>query len=107
MKKLISMILAMVMCLSLVACGGPDKQPAIDAFNDCSDTFNQFAEIANADIDAFTDEEIEFFNACADLLNEYADKLETKNDFTQEEIDEMVDMFKEFDAVLEEYLLEP
>lgn len=106
MKKLMSLFLALVMCLSLAACGGPDKQPAIDAFNDCSDTFNEFAEVANANLEAFTDEEIEFFNACADLLNEYADKLETRDDFTQEEIDEMVDMFKEFDTILEEYLLE-
>ena len=106
MKKLMSLFLALVMCLSLTACGGPDKQPAIDAFNACSDTFNEFAEIANANLDAFTDDEIEFFNGCADLLNEYADKLETRDDFTQEEIDEMVDMFTEFDAVLEEYLQE-
>ena len=33
MKKFVALILAIVLCLSLVACGGPDKQPAIDAFN--------------------------------------------------------------------------
>ena len=106
MKKLMSLFLALIMCLSLAACGGPDKQPAIDAFNDCSDTFNEFAEIVNANLDAYTEDEIEFLNGCADVLNEYAGKLETKNDFTQAEIDEMIDMFKEFDAVLEEYLQE-
>ena len=54
-----SLFLALIMCLSLAACGGPDKQPAIDAFNDCSDTFNEFAEIVNANLDAYTEDEIE------------------------------------------------
>ena len=43
---------------------------------------------------------------CADLLNEYADKLESDTEFTQEEIDEMVEMFNEFNGVIEEFLAE-
>ena len=35
MRKLLTILLAAVLCLSLAACGGsgPDKQPAIDAYN--------------------------------------------------------------------------
>ena len=36
MKKLLTILLAAVLCLSLAACGGsgPDKQPAIDAYRE-------------------------------------------------------------------------
>ena len=104
MKKLVSAFLALIMCLSLAACGGPDKQPAVDAYNQVSETYNEFVDIANASIEELTDEEIEFFNGCADVLNEYADTLEKRNDFTQEEIDEMIEMFNEFNDVIQEYL---
>ena len=33
MKRVIALLLALVLSLSLVACGGPDAQPAIDAYN--------------------------------------------------------------------------
>ena len=105
MKKLISLLLALVMCLSLVACGGgPDVQPAIDAYNQCSETYNKFVEIGNAHLEDFTEEDIAFLNGCADVLNEYAEKLESETEFTQEEIDEMVEMFDEFNGIIEEFL---
>ena len=107
MKRMVATLLALVMCLSLAACGStPDKQPAINAYNQVSETYNKFAEVANANIEAFTDEDIEFFNGCADVLNEYADKLESNTEFTQAEIDEMVEMFNEFNDILEEFLAE-
>ena len=104
MKKLIALVLALVMCLSLVACGAPDVQPAIDSYNRCSDAYNEFVAYGNEHLDEFADEDIDYFNAIADLLNEYADKLESDTEFTQEEIDEMVEMFDEFTVVMEEVL---
>lgn len=105
MKKLTSLLLALVMCLSLVACSsGPDKQPAIDSYNQLSETYNKFVDMANEDIDSWAAEDIEFFNSCADALNEYAEKLESDTEFTQEEIDEMVEMFDEFNGIIEEAL---
>ena len=95
MKKLVSAFLALIMCLSLAACGGPDKQPAVDAYNQVSETYNEFVDIANESIEELTDEEIEFFNGCADVLNEYADALEKRNDFTQEEIDNLIQVLRE------------
>ena len=106
MKKLIALFLSLVMCLVLVACGGPDKQPAIDAYNELASNYNEFVDLANADLESFSDEDIEFFNGCSALLNEYADKLEGDTEFTQEEIDEMIEMFKEFNGVIEEALAE-
>lgn len=106
MKKLIALLLSLVMCLVLVACGGPDKQPAIDAYNELADNYNEFVDLANADLESFSEEDIEFFNGCSALLNEYADKLEGDAELTQEEIDEMIEMFEEFNGVIEEALAE-
>ena len=104
MKKLIALMLVLAMCLSLLAWGGPDVQPAIDAYNEVSENFNKFADIANENLDDFTDEDIELLNGCADVLNEYADKLENETEFTQEEIDEMVAIFEEFNVAILELL---
>lgn len=106
MKKLTTLLLALVMCISFVACGGPDKQPAIDAYNELADHYNEFVDLINADIESVADEDIEFFNGCSDVLNEYAEKLESDTEFTQEEIDEMIEIFEEFNAVIEEALAE-
>ena len=86
MKKFTALLLTLVLCLSMVACGssGPDKPPAI----------------------AWGEEDIEFMNNCADVINEYGTKLDSDGELTQEEIDEMVDMFDEFNGIIEEYLQE-
>ena len=107
-KKLIALFMVLMMCLSLAACGSdaPDVQPAIDSYNRVSDSFNRFAALVNENIDVFPAEDIEMYNGIADLLNEYADKLENGTEFTQEEIDEMIEMFDELDVALKEILAE-
>ena len=104
MKKLISLLLVLVLCLSLVACGGPDKQPAVDAYNQLATNYNKFVDIANEDLDSWTQEDIEFMNSCADVITQYGKKLEGDTEFTQEEIDEMVETFNEFNKAIKEYL---
>ena len=105
MKKLATLLLALVMCLSLVACGGgPDKQPAIDAYNELTENYNAFVDYANADLDSYTQEDIDLMNGCAAVIDEYGAKLESDTEFTQEEVDEMVEMFEEFNGIIEEFL---
>lgn len=104
MKKLLSILLALTICLSLVACGGPDRQPAIDSYNRVSETYNKFVDVGNEHLDSFTDEDIELFNACAAYLEEQGTKLESDAELTQEELDEMVAMFDEFNGIIEEIL---
>ena len=53
MKKLMVLIMTMMMGISLVACGGADKQPAIDAFNKTSTSFNEVANIINENPQAY------------------------------------------------------
>ena len=104
MKKLIAFVLALVLCLSLVACGGPDKQPAVDSYNKLAENYNTFVEKENENLENWAEEDIEYMNQIADVINEYAAKLSGDTEFTQEEIDEMVEMFDEFNGVIEEYL---
>ena len=104
MMKIVALFLALVMCLSLMACGGPDKQPAVDAYNKLAQTYNTFVEQENENLDAWEEEDIEYMNQIADVITQYGEKLESDAEFTQEEIDEMVEMFDEFNAVIEEYL---
>lgn len=106
MKKLIALLLAVLMCVSLVACGGPDKQPAIDSYNRVCETYNKFVDVANEDLESFSEEDIEFFNACAAYLEEQGEVLGGNAELTQEQLDEMVEMFDEFNGVIEEILAE-
>jgi exopolyphosphatase/pppGpp-phosphohydrolase len=39
-----------------------------------------------------------------DVITQYGEKLESDAELAQEEIDEMVEMFNEFNATIEEYL---
>ena len=59
MKKITSLLLTLIMCMSLVACGGPDRQPAMDAFNKTSNAFNEVATAINENPDAYDQEVIE------------------------------------------------
>ena len=104
MKRVIALLLALVLSLFLVACGGPDKQPAVDAYNKLAQNYNTFVEQENENLDSWAEEDIEYMNQVADVITQYGEKLESDTEFTQEQIDEMVEMFNEFNAVIEEYL---
>ena len=88
MKKTVSLLLAAILCLSLTACGGPDKQPAIDAYNGAATAVNALIEIMNADIDAYADY-VGTVNQIVADLNEVADVLEN-GDPDQDALDQLV-----------------
>ncbi len=111
MKKLLALLLTLVLCLSLAACGGDttdtatvDTQPAIDAYNELADNYNAFVDQENENLDAWEQEDIDYMNDIADVINQYSEDLSSDKEYTQEEVDEMVDMFTEFNAVIEEYM---
>lgn len=89
MKKSISVLLALVLCLCLVACGGPDKQPAIDAHNKAGAAFNEVADILNADPETYADLIAEMA-PLSDMLNQCGEYLSTSTDITQDALDEWV-----------------
>ena len=90
MKKFIALVLTVIMCLSLVACGGPDRQPAIDAFNKAKDAFNEVAVMINADIESYADEVVDTMSEMAGVLEQHKELLEGEGELTQETLDEMI-----------------
>lgn len=94
MKKLVSLLLALSMCVFLVACGGPDKQPAIDAHNKAVVAVNALGDIINQNPEAYADY-IDDMNELVDTLNLVADALENRDDLDQEALDEWVEMCEE------------
>ncbi len=97
MKKLLAVVLAMVMCLSLVACGGPDKQPAIDAFNKTSTAFDAVAKVINEDVDAYDEEVVDVMIEMATLLQQHKELLSSDQEITQEALDEMIAWYADVD----------
>ena len=93
MKKIVALMLALVLCLSLAACGGPDKQPAIDKFNETSAAFNAVSARINENIDLFDQANIDTMVEFANLLNQYNEILSGDNDIAQEDLDAMIEWF--------------
>lgn len=106
MKKLLTILLVTVLCLSLAACGssGPDKQPAIDAYNELAENYNKFVEISNEDLSGWSEEDIDFMNSIADEITKYGEQLESDDELTQEQLDEMIEACNEVNDIIEEYL---
>ncbi|MBQ2881416.1 MAG: hypothetical protein IJE40_04045 [Clostridia bacterium] len=90
MKRLVALLLALIMGLSMVACGGPDKQPAIDAFNHAKDSFNEVAAVINSDPASYAQEVIDTMVEMANLLQEHGEVLSGDQEITEEQLDEMI-----------------
>lgn len=108
MKKLYAILMVMVLCVSLVACGGVDKQPAIDAFNNATTVYDKLVNEINADITAYPQEMIDVMMEMSEALLENKAILESDQELTEEQVAAMVKAFgevetwaKETDAELE------
>lgn len=90
MKKLLTLLLVLAMCLSLAACGGVDKKPAVDAFNKTSAAFNEIAAKFNDNAEYIADEDMDQMIAMANTLNEISAKLNDSSDLTEETVNDVV-----------------
>ena len=97
MKKLFPLLLVLVMCVSLVACGGPDKQPAIDEFNEASTAFDALVAIINKDIESYPDEVIEVMVEMSEVLTLHKETLESDEEITEEQLNEMIEWYNTVD----------
>ena len=97
MKKIVAFVLALVLSLSLVACGGADKQPAIDAFNKTSAAFNEVAAIINADIESWDAESVEVMKEMASVLQQHGALLSSNQEISEESLAEMIAWYAEVD----------
>lgn len=95
MKKIVSLLLAFVMCLSLAACGGPNKQPAIDAHNRAGTAINELTEVLNQDPEAYS-VYYDDMSELIDMLNQAGAALENEN-LDQDTLDEWASICKEIE----------
>ena len=103
MKKLLAIVIALVMCLAIAACGTTvNKQPAIDAFNSANTAFTEIANTINADPDSYDEEIIDIMIEVAGVLAEYKSALEGDTELTEEDITAMVDWFAELEGWIAE-----
>lgn len=91
MKKLSALVLVLIMVLSLAACGGPDKQPAIDAFNKTATAFDEVVNAINADPESYDDELIEVMQDMSELLLQYKDILSGDQELTEEDLTAIIE----------------
>lgn len=100
MRKLASLLLATVMCLSMAACGGPDKQPAIDAHNKAVDAINEVGELINANPEEYS-EYVDDMNTLVEMMGQCGELLEG-DELDQEALDEWVDTCNEVEQQMKE-----
>lgn len=105
MKKLIALLLALVMCLSLVACGGDTTDPnapVIDAFNAASDAFANTANAINEDIEAYPQDLVDLMMEMSSLLSEYKTLLESGEALAEADAEAMIQNLNDITAWSEE-----
>lgn len=93
MKKITTLLLVLAMSATMFGCGGPDKQPAIDAFNQTSADFNEVADAINANPDAYAQDVFDTMNEMADVLNEHQKLLDSDEEIDQEKLDQMIEWY--------------
>ncbi len=98
-KKLFTWAMAVMMVLSLAACGENEKkQEAIDAFNATANTFNETANLINANLDVMDGEVVSVCQEMSAVLSEYTTLLEGDTELTDEAYDEMIAWFADAKA---------
>ena len=89
MKKLSVIALALIMCLTLAACG-PDTSAAQEALTEASLLYNEVAMAGNENPDLFNEDEITRLTELAGQLENFQDIL-SAGEMTQEQLDELDD----------------
>lgn len=115
MKRFISLLLTLALCFVVTACGSsaPDKQPAVNAFNNASSAYDALVDKINPNIDAYDAEFIDLMEQMGSALTEHKEILESDQELTEEQIAEMVKIFgqveswaKDTDAQLDSLITE-
>ena len=111
MKKMMTMILALVMILSLTACGGGvDASKALNTFNDTRTQLNAVSTLANDNIALMDQATVDALTKIANVFEGYKGELESDK-LTQKRADEILselaaypDQIAELKAQVEELI---
>ena len=98
MKKLCAILVAMVMTLSLVACGGVDKQPVIDAFNSTTTAFDAVVNRINENAAYYPADVIDVMSQMAESLTQCKDLLESDTELTEEDVNSLITQLNDIEA---------
>ena len=95
MKKLLVLMMALVMALSLVACGGVDTEEAAKTFNTVSGQLDEAAAVVNANLESVDEVTLDALNKISEELIAFKTELESE-DITQERVDEIITKLNEY-----------
>jgi len=96
MKRFIALLMTIVMAISLVACTkGPDRQPAIDAFNKANDAFTEVFTVIKENPDEYTEDVLAVLNSISDGFAQQKTLLEGEEKLTEETMADMIAWYGE------------
>ena len=97
LKKLVAVMLAATLAISLAGCSGSDenskKKQATDAFNDAATEFNKVATLVNENAGVIDDDTISTFQEMSSVLSEYTELLSQDTVLDDAKYDEMIEWF--------------
>ncbi len=102
MKKILTLILALTMTISLVGCGEVDTTTAIEQFHLISAKLDEVSEIANPNADLLGNEIMDELILISDELIAFKAELESE-DITQERADEIEEFSEHYFNLIESY----
>ena len=103
MKKILALVLVLAMALSFAGCGGPDRQPAIDAFNAANTVFTEVANAINSGAVEVAEEDVEYLIELAEVIAEHKAILEDDSvELTEENLEEMIGWYAQVEASMAE-----
>ncbi len=101
MKKLSVLILALVMTLSLAACGGVDKGPVTDAFNSTNTALTEAGTLANDNLDKMDVATMDALNEISAAMAGFKAEIESE-ELTQARADEIIALIADYPASIAE-----
>ena len=97
LKKIVAVMLAATLVISLAGCSGSDenskKKQATDAFNDTATEFNKVATLINENAGVIDDDTISTFQEMSSVLSEYTELLSQDTVLDDAKYDEMIEWF--------------
>ena len=100
MKKILALMMALVMTLSLAACG-VDKTAVTEAFNNTNTELNAVGTLANENLDKMNQPTMDALTEISNAMAAFKAEIES-DDLSQERADEIVAELKNFPARIAE-----
>lgn len=92
--RIAALLLLLSLLLSLTACGeNAKRQEAVDAYCKAADAYNVMADKMNNYADVIDEDILADCQSMGDMLQRYSDILNTRDDLTDDQYDEMISWF--------------